>query len=149
MPVQRFNQLFKLYQKNTETTPVRASYPFKVLQHKHVRPFVNCVPVYELKVAAGGFATGEVNEDRNVEDLTWDGLPDAFRPRRGLFVAQVVGESMNRRIPNGAWCLFSTSPVGSRQGKVVLVQDRSISVPDTGGDFTVKVYESEKEVSDE
>jgi len=52
---------------------------------------------------------------------------------------------MNRRIPNGAWCLFRLEPQGSRQGKVVLVQHREIHDTDLGGHFTVKVYESERE----
>ena len=53
---------------------------------------------------------------------------------------------MNRRIPNGTWCLFRLNPVGTRQGKVVLVQHREIADTDTGGHYTVKVYESVKEV---
>ena len=57
-------------------------------------------------------------------------LPDWVRPQPGLFVAQVVGESMNRRIPNGAWRLFRANPAGSRQGKVVVVQHRSIADPE-------------------
>jgi hypothetical protein len=31
--------------------------------------------------------------------VEWVELPPEFRPQQGLFVAQVVGESMNRRIP--------------------------------------------------
>lgn len=61
-----------------------------------------------------------------------------------MFVARVVGESMNKRIPNGAWCLFNIKPGGTRQGKVVLVNCRNIDDPETGGHFTVKTYESEK-----
>ena len=57
---------------------------------------------------------------------------------------RVVGESMNRRIPNGSWCLFKLAPGGTRQGKVVLVQHRDIDDIDTGGHYTIKVYESEK-----
>jgi uncharacterized protein len=125
------------------------AYPFKILPYREVRPFVNCVPVYELKIAAGRFAAGEVDEERNAEEMVWAELPDAFRPRRGLFVTQVVGESMNRRIPNGAWCLFSANPVGTRHGRVVLVQHRSIADPETGGNYTVKLYESEKAVAEE
>jgi hypothetical protein len=71
-------------------------------------------------------------------------LPDWVRPQPGLFVAQVVGESMNRRIPNGAWCLFRANPAGTRQGKVVVVQHRSIADPETGGRYTIKLYTSEK-----
>ena len=34
--------------------------------------------------------------------------------------------------------------MGTRQGKIVLVQHRSIADPDTGGHYTVKSYHSEK-----
>jgi hypothetical protein len=62
-----------------------------------------------------------------------------------LFVAQVIGESMNRRIPNGAYCLFRYPVTGSRNGRVVLVEHRDIADPDLEGPFTLKVYESDKE----
>ena len=58
-----------------------------------------------------------------------------------------MGESMNRRIPDGAWCLFKAKPGGSRNNKVVIVQHRDIQDQDTGSSFTVKLYSSEK-VSD-
>lgn len=114
--------------------------PFRRLLPYEVKPYENCVPLFDLEIAAGQFS-----EEQQVEDVEWVELPDAFRPQRGLFVAQVVGESMNRRIPNGAWCLFRMNPVGTRQGKVVLVQHREIADTETGGHFTVKVYESRKE----
>jgi len=50
---------------------------------------------------------------------------------------------MNRRIPNGAWCLWRLHPTGSRQGKIVLAQHRDIVDTDLGS-YTVKLYESEK-----
>jgi hypothetical protein len=40
-------------------------------------------------------------------------------------------------------------PVGTRQGKVVVAQHRSIHDPDLGGSYTVKVYQSEKKVTAE
>ena len=70
--------------------------------------------------------------------------PDHFTAKSGLFLAQVIGESMNRRIPNGSWCLFREPSEGSRNGKVVIVQSRDIQDPDTGGQYTVKIYRSEK-----
>jgi hypothetical protein len=115
--------------------------PFKRMPLEEVRPFENCVPLYDLKAAASQFS-----DEQQPLDIDWVELPDVFRPRRDLFVIQVVGESMNRRIPNGSWCLFKKIPAGSRQGKVVLVQHREISDTDTGGHYTVKVYESKKEV---
>jgi len=71
-------------------------------------------------------------------------LPDSFRPQKGHFVTRVVGESMNKRIPNGAWCLFKANPGGSRNNKVVIVQHRDIQDQDTGASYTVKLYSSEK-----
>ena len=101
---------------------------------------VAAVPVVDLKFAAGNFSDAQALEE--VDE--WVALPEWVRPQPGFFVAQVVGESMNRRIPNGAWCLFRTNPAGTREGKVVVVQHRSIADPDTGGRYTVKLYSSEK-----
>lgn len=67
------------------------------------------------------------------------------RPARDLFVAQVIGESMNRRVPNGAYCLFRARPQGTRQGRVVLAGHREISDSELGGHYTLKVYQSEKQ----
>lgn len=113
----------------------------KVLKHREVKPFENAVPIYDLKIAAGQFG-----DEQQVEDRKWVQLPEEFRINNNLFVAQVVGESMNRRIPNGSWCLFRRKPVGTRQGKIVLAQHREIQDNDTGGHLTVKVYESEKKI---
>ncbi len=46
--------------------------------------------------------------------------------------------------PNGSWCLFREPSDGSRNGKVVIVQSRDIRDPDTGRQYTVKIYRSEK-----
>lgn len=102
---------------------------------------VVAAPVVDLRFAAGAFSDVQALED-GADD--WVALPDWVRPQPGLFVAQVVGESMNRRIPNGAWCLFRANPTGTRLGKVVVVQHRNIADPETGGRYTVKLYTSEK-----
>ena len=114
--------------------------PFRHLQPHEVKPFENCVPLYDLKAAAGQFS-----EEQQTLDIDWVELPPIYHHLQDHFVVQVVGESMNRRIPNGSWCLFKRSPTGSRQGKIVLVQHHEISDADTGGHYTVKVYESTKE----
>jgi hypothetical protein len=98
-------------------------------------------PVIDLRFAAGAFSDAQSLEDR--ADV-WVALPDWVRAQPGLFVAQVVGESMNRRIPNGSWCLFRANPAGTREGKVVVVQHRSVADPETGGRYTIKLYASEK-----
>jgi SOS-response transcriptional repressor LexA len=61
-----------------------------------------------------------------------------------MFVAQVVGKSMEPAIPDGAYCLFRAPIEGTRQGKTVLVQLRDAADPETGQRYTVKRYESRK-----
>jgi type I restriction enzyme R subunit len=108
--------------------------------------YVTCIPLVPLKAAAGAFSdTQEVGDD----DWQWVTVEGRTKPAQGLFVAQVVGESMNRRIPNGAWCIWRAKPAGTRQGKVVLAEHRDIDDPEFGGRYTVKVYESEKVTNDD
>jgi uncharacterized protein len=102
----------------------------------------NCVPIFDLAIAAGGFRSGYAEECDRVQ------LPDGMEARENLFVAQVVGRSMDRRIPDGAWCLFRANPSGSRNGKIVVVQHWTIQDPDTGGSWTIKRYRSEKTATD-
>ena len=61
-----------------------------------------------------------------------------------MFVAQVVGRSMEPAIPDGSYCLFAAPVEGTRQGKTVLVQLRDATDPATGERYIVKRYESEK-----
>jgi len=112
--------------------------PFRILEEDELERFVNAVPIFDLKIAAGAFS-----EEQWIDECKWAELPDPFVAKKGFFLAKVVGESMNKRIPNGSWCVFKASPEGSRQGKVVLVQHRKIQDPDSG-QFTVKIYDSKK-----
>jgi len=129
-----------------DVQPESSVLPFKRLQRREVRPYVNAVPLFDLKIAAGHFS-GEQPVLEN--DIDWVQLPDTFKIGPGIFVAQVVGESMNRRIPNGAWCIFRKDVAGGRGGRVVVVQHREIFDTDTGLSVTVKVYQSEKTPADE
>lgn len=130
------------------------AYPFPVVDESDARPFDNCVPLISLKAAAGAFSAAQTVEEFATQlmfsgDTTWVALPEHLRPRKGFFIAQVVGESMNRRIPNGSYCLFRANPKGTRNGKVVLAQHRDIHDADIGAEYTVKVYRSEKEQLDD
>ena len=73
--------------------------PFRLLAKEAVKPFVNSVPVLERKVAAGAFSgeqlLGVVRDDQ------WAAYEGRVKPAPGLFIAQNIGESMNRRTPNG------------------------------------------------
>ena len=103
--------------------------------------YVTCVPLVPLKAAAGGFSDPQYIED---DDFEWVAVESRHRLRKGVFVAQIVGKSMEPAIRDGAWCLFRTPVEGTRQGKIVLVQLRDATDPETGQRYTVKRYKSEK-----
>lgn len=112
-----------------------------------LKPGDNAVPFIDLEAAAGRFAEGFADVESLTQAESWVILPDLYRARPRLFAIRVSGESMNRRIPNGALCLFEAKPGGSRNGRVMLVYHRDIQDPDNNGGLTVKLYQSEK-VSD-
>ena len=104
--------------------------------------YVTCVPLVPLKAAAGAFGDPQHVE----EDAAWEWVKfdSHHRLRPGMFVAQVVGKSMEPAIPDGSYCLFASPVSGTRQGKTVLVQLRDATDPETEQRYTVKRYESEK-----
>ncbi|MEZ4301987.1 MAG: DEAD/DEAH box helicase family protein [Polyangiaceae bacterium] len=103
--------------------------------------YVKCVPLVPLKVAAGAFGDPQAMAGDEVE---WVEVDSERRLRAGMFVAQVVGRSMEPGIEDGSYCLFAGPVTGSRQGRTVLVQLRDATDPETGHRYTVKRYESEK-----
>jgi len=120
----------------TETRPkLRVVHP-----HPEDR-YVTCVPLVPLKAAAGAFSDPQHVEDDNWE---WVAVDPKRRLRPGMFVAQVVGKSMEPAISDGSYCLFRALVIGTRQGKIVLVQLRHAIDPDNGERYTVKRYQSEK-----
>jgi DUF2075 family protein len=115
--------------------------PFQVVRARDVRPWENAVPLLDLKVAAGDFNDAQVLE---LDAIDWVALPDHIRIAPGYFVAQVHGESMNRRVPNGAWVLFSMDMRGTKQGRMVLARRHELGDPEDGGRYTLKLYDARK-----
>ena len=103
--------------------------------------YVSCVPLVPLRAAAGAFSDQQLVEEDRFE---WTEVESRRPLRPGMFVAQVVGRSMEPVIPDGAWCLFRRPVEGTRQGKTVLVQLRDAADPETGDRYTVKRYNSTK-----
>ena len=103
--------------------------------------YATCVPLVPLKAAAGAFGDHQHVE---AEGFEWVAVETGHRLRAGMFIAQVVGKSMEPTIPDGAYCLFRAPVEGTRQGKTVLVQLRDATDPETSQRYTVKRYESEK-----
>ncbi|MCL6505892.1 MAG: S24 family peptidase [Bryobacteraceae bacterium] len=100
------------------------------ISDRHVR-------LYSLRAAAGPFG-----EDMEVQLQGWVEAPQELRETERVFLARVVGRSMEPRIPDGSLCLFRENVVGSRAGKILLIQQRGAS--ESGGQFAVKRYESLK-----
>lgn len=102
-----------------------------------VRPFVTHLPRYSLRVAAGKFL-----ENDEVSDQGWEEAPADLHVLPDMFVAEIVGHSMEPVIPDGALCVFRAGVVGSRTGRLVLAEDRQT----TGNNrYAVKRYRSRLE----
>jgi phage repressor protein C with HTH and peptisase S24 domain len=126
---------------------VTATQPkLQIVQPRPEERYVTCVPLVPLKAAAGAFSDPQHVEDDNCEDDNWEwvAVDPKRRLRPGMFVAQVVGKSMEPTIPDGSYCLFRAPVIGTRQGMIVLVQLRDTTDPDSGERYTVKRYLSEK-----
>ena len=108
---------------------------------ENILPYENCIPLFDLKAVAGSFS-----ELQTVNDCEWVELPQQYKPSEDLFACKVIGESMNKIIPNGSICLFRKYSGGSRDGKIVLAEHYSIQDSDFGSGYTVKEYRSKKNV---
>jgi phage repressor protein C with HTH and peptisase S24 domain len=107
-----------------------------------VLQFRTHLPLYSLQAAATRFGA-----DMEVEAEDWVRAPENLRLTTDMFIARVVGRSMEPLIPDGSLCVFRHSVVGSRQGKLLLIQHSAAS--GSGGEFTIKRYTSRKTATEE
>jgi hypothetical protein len=105
------------------------------------------LPYYSLAIAAGGFKQGYEPDPEGWVNVRKLGYTSRLGP--GLFVSQVVGKSMEPTIRDAAYCVFRTGVSGTRQNRILLVQKRDFTDPETGGGYTVKRYESTKTTTEE
>jgi len=120
----------------------KAPLPFRVIPLEEVKPYVNSIPLVDITAAAGSFS-----DFHQHSEFTWIELPFNISVRKGQFVCKVLGESMNRKIPNGSYCLFNQDEGGTRNGKIVLVQSTVIQDAEFGSGYTIKEYHSKKNVA--
>lgn len=118
----------------------------RILPFSDVKPYVNSVPLVDIYTAAGDFSELQISEYENFE---WVELPMNISAKEDYFVCQVIGESMNKKIENGSWCLFKKYSGGSSEGKIVLVEHYDIQDSDFGAGYTIKSYHSKKLITDE
>lgn len=110
--------LDRLYRKHVDS---------KVLQ------FRTHLPRYTLRAAAGRFLDND-----EIEQEDWVETPEDLRLTPDMFIAQIVGHSMEPLIPDGCLCVFRAGVTGSRAGRLVLAEDRQANA------YAVKRYKSEK-----
>jgi SOS-response transcriptional repressor LexA len=102
-----------------------------------VQEYRTHVPMFTLRAAAGS-----LGEEMQTEIEEWVPAPEGMRLDPGLFVAHVVGRSMEPRIPDGSLNLFRLNPAGSRQGKILLIE--RFGTTNESARYTVKRYTSRK-----
>jgi len=102
------------------------------------------IPLFNFYAVAGSFS--ELQDEKAYTEIE---VEEKYALNGDYFACKVIGESMNKRIANGSICIFKKYHGGSRNGKIVLVENRDIRDPDYNSAFTVKTYSSQKSVSEE
>jgi phage repressor protein C with HTH and peptisase S24 domain len=100
----------------------------------NIRPFVTHLPVYHVRAAATRFGEQMESEEEPEE---WVRAPENLRLSEGMFVAHVVGKSMEPLIPEGSACVFRAPVTGSRKGRILLIEKFGGA---EASRFTVKRY---------
>jgi len=124
----------KKSENSSKIIPIQESFSFE-------KELKNPIPLYDFYAAAGTFS--ELQSEKSFELI--EGPEN--RSNNDYFACRVIGESMNRVIPNGSICIFKPYAGGSRNGKIVLVENMDIQDPDFNSAFTVKTYTSEKTIT--
>jgi len=127
-------QFLPVHNKNTQKSAIR------IID----TPNRQTIKFYDLKIAAGTFA-----EQQQVETIRYIELEESIPAQENYFACRVIGESMNKIIPNNSICLFEKYSGGSRNGRIVLVEMTDFTDTDSGSNYTIKEYSSKKTVSED
>jgi DUF2075 family protein len=103
------------------------------------------IPFYDLKISAGNFS--EHQQSTQIQYLELEEGESFIN--ENYFACRVVGESMNKIIPNNSICLFEKYNGGSRNGLITLVEMLDFTDIETGGNYTIKEYSSKKTISED
>lgn len=138
-----------MYNYLEEKVTIKAEKPEKKVKKKDFQSTIdfepilqNPIPLYDFYAAAGTFS-----EIQSEKEFTL--IEGPANSKNDYFACKIVGESMSRVIPNGSICLFKPYTGGSRNGKIVLVENIDIQDQDFNSAFTIKTYSSEKLVTEE
>jgi SOS-response transcriptional repressor LexA len=116
--------------------PLAPILPFRKVERPKARERnPTCIPRVSIRPAAGSFSDVQI-----LETIDWV-VPTARAPlRKGMFIAQVEGPSMEPDIPSGAWCIFQRPWLTTKPGEIGIFQLHETPDPDTGAHVTVKKY---------
>lgn len=138
-----------MYNYLEEKITIKAEKPQKKAEKKEIQSTIdfepilqNPIPLYDFYAAAGTFS-----EIQSEKEFTL--IEGPANSQSDYFACKIIGESMSRVIPNGSICLFKPYTGGSRNGKIVLVENIDIQDQDFNSAFTIKTYSSEKSVTEE
>ncbi|WP_179316361.1 DEAD/DEAH box helicase [Winogradskyella undariae] len=128
---------------NKKELPKIVSIPEIQLIEKKQEASEFTIPLYDFYAAAGSFSEMQNEKEYSLTTVPKKYATDAY------FACKVIGESMNKIIPNNSICIFKKDITGSRSGKILLIENRDSFDPDFNSAFTVKTYSSEKTVTEE
>ena len=130
----------------SDTTLGAKIYPFPVTHagSADFDPYTSCVPISSLKAAAGLWSEEQSDLGGLAEHAQEWAMLAGFKLSAGMFVAQVIGHSMEPLVPSGSYCLFRAVPAGTKEGRKLLVWHAGVTDVETSGQYTLKVYHSEK-----
>jgi len=131
------------YITETKTSPVIEKEVKATQKQLDFEVVENMIPLYDFHAAAGDFS--EMQYEKNYSLIP---VSEKYSDK-DYFACKVLGDSMNRRIPNGSIALFKVYNGGSRNGKIMLIENTNKQDPDFNSQFTVKTYTSEKIGDDE
>jgi len=107
------------------------------------KPTTTSIPVYDLSMATDLFSDIQAaGISQYIE------LPEINSPL-DYFVCKIVGESMNKIIPNGSLCLFKKYLGGSCNGLITLIEGIEFTDSELGTHYTIKEYMSKKTISED
>ena len=95
--------------------------------------YIDYLPLYTLKAACGKFS-----EWQEAEEEGWVKTEGLGKLNPGMFIVRANGHSMEPRIKEGDLCVFRNGIVGSRNGKIVLIQHREHYDFEYGGCYSIK-----------
>jgi hypothetical protein len=113
--------------------------PFQLLDAPPQGGEREAVPVYDLAMAAGAFGASQAPEV-----IGWALAKTRRSTDSTMFVARVVGKSMEKGVPDGSYCIFRRFEAGSApsaialDGRRVVVELREGAESDLGGRYTLK-----------